>query len=83
MEKAFAMKTPQEAAAYLREQERIRCNQIRDIVIISNNYKPIRVDDIVVGGPLPYKDAPSTQGVVVGHQTRLGSVSLDSSGVTS
>jgi heavy metal efflux system protein len=65
MEAVFAMKSAQEAAAYLRQQERMRCNQIRDIVIISNNYGAIRVDDIVDGGPLPYRDAPSTQGVVV------------------
>ena len=30
-----------------------------------------------IGGPLPYKEASSTQGVVVSHQTRLGRVSLD------
>jgi heavy metal efflux system protein len=77
MEFAFAMKTPQEAAAYLREQERLRCNQIREIVIVSNNFKPIRVDDIVDGGPSPFKGSPSTRGVLVGHQTRLGRVSQD------
>jgi heavy metal efflux system protein len=77
MEVAFGMKTPEEAAAYLREQERLRCNQIRDIVITSNNFKAVRVDDIVDGGPLQFKDAPSTRGVIVGHQTRLGRVSQD------
>jgi cobalt-zinc-cadmium resistance protein CzcA len=77
MDAAIAMKTPQEAAAYLRAEERDRCNQIRDIVIISNNYGSIRIDDIVEGGPRPYKDYPSTKGVIVSNQTRLGRVSLD------
>jgi cobalt-zinc-cadmium resistance protein CzcA len=77
MDQAFAMKTPQEAAAFLREQERIRCEQIRDIVIMSVNTKPIKIDDIVVGGPLKYRGGPATQGVVVSNQTRLGRVSLD------
>jgi heavy metal efflux system protein len=77
MEVAFGMKTPEEAAAYLREQERLRCNQIREIVIASNNYKPVQIDDIVDGGPLAYQEAPSNRGVVVSHQTRLGRVSQD------
>jgi heavy metal efflux system protein len=77
METAIAMKTPQEAAAYLREQERVRCEQIRDIVITSVNTRPIKIDDVVMGGPLQYRGAAATEGVVVGHQTRLGRVSLD------
>src|SRR5262249_56073290 len=32
--------------------------------------------DIGEGGPVPYKGAPSKQGVVVSHQTRLGRVGL-------
>ena len=74
---AFAMKTPAEAAAYLRAQEQVRLNQIRDIVITSINNVPIRIDDVVQGGPLPHKEAPSTQGVLVSQQTRLGRVSMD------
>jgi cobalt-zinc-cadmium resistance protein CzcA len=77
MEAAIAMSSPEEAAKYLRDQERLRCEQIRDIVITSNNFGAIRVDDVVDGGPLPYRGAPSTRGVVVGHQTRLGRVSQD------
>jgi len=77
MEATFAMNTPEEAAAYLRDQERLRCNQIREIVVTSNNYKPIRVGDVVDGGPLPFKEARSNKGVVVSHQTRLGRVSQD------
>ena len=29
------------------------------------------------GGPLPYRGAPIVQGVIVGHQTRLGRISQD------
>ena len=77
MERAFAMKTPEAAAAFLRAEERKRLSEIRDIVITSVNNVPIRIDDVVEGGPLPHKDAPSTRGVIVSHQTRLGRVSLD------
>src|SRR5262245_33530862 len=66
MEKAFGMKSPEEAAAFLRAEEQRRLQEIRDIVLTSVNNKPITVDDVVVGGPLPFRGAPSTQGVVVG-----------------
>ena len=79
MEQAFSMATPEEAVAYLRAQEQERLNQIRDIVITSINNVPIRVDDVVQGGPLPYRGAPSNQGVIVSNQTRLGRVSMDKS----
>jgi cobalt-zinc-cadmium resistance protein CzcA len=77
MEKAFGMKTPEEAAAYLRAEEQRRLREIRSIVITSINNSPIKIDDIVMGGPLLFDDAPSTQGVVVSFQTRLGRVSQD------
>jgi Cu/Ag efflux pump CusA len=79
IEQAFGMKGPEEAAAFLREEEQRRLREIRNIVITSVNNVPIRIDDVVVGGPLPYADAPSTAGVVVGWQTRLGMVSQDKS----
>ena len=69
--------SPEEAAAYLREEEQSRLREIRSIGITSINNIPIRIDDVVVGGPLPYPDAPSLQGVVVGFQTRLGMISQD------
>ncbi|HWY86479.1 MAG TPA: efflux RND transporter permease subunit [Gemmataceae bacterium] len=77
MERAFAMKTSEEAARFLREADQTRLSEIRDIVITSINNVPIRIDDVVQGGPLPYSEAPSTQGVIVSHQTRLGRVSFD------
>jgi cobalt-zinc-cadmium resistance protein CzcA len=77
MVRAMAMSDPVEAARYLRAQEQVRLRQIRDIVIASVNGFPIKIDNIVEGGPLPYPDAPSTEGVIVSNQTRLGRVSLD------
>ncbi len=77
IEQAFSMKTPEEAGAYLREEEQKRLREIRSIVITSINNNPIKIDDVVVGGPLPHKDAKSNEGVVVGWQTRLGMVSQD------
>ncbi|HUE13630.1 MAG TPA: efflux RND transporter permease subunit, partial [Planctomycetaceae bacterium] len=73
----FSLKTPEEAGAFLREEEQLRLREIRSIVITSINNNPIKIDDVVVGGPLPHKDALSNEGVVVGWQTRLGSVSQD------
>ncbi len=77
IERAIGMKTAKEAAAYLREEECKRLSEIRSIVITSVNNVAIRIDDVVQGGPLPYQDAPSTEGVIVSHQSRLGRVSLD------
>jgi Cu/Ag efflux pump CusA len=77
IEKALALKSAPEAAAYLRAEETRRLRELRSIVITSINNVPVRVDDIVEGGPLVDKDAFSTRGVVVGHHTRLGQVSLD------
>jgi cobalt-zinc-cadmium resistance protein CzcA len=77
MEIAIGMATPEEAAAYLRAEERRRCNEIRKIPVAAFNFVPIKVDDLVVGGPAPYADAPCNEGVVVSNQTRLGRVSFD------
>jgi cobalt-zinc-cadmium resistance protein CzcA len=77
MERAFALKSPQEAAKLLRQEEQKRLREIRSIVITSVNNKPIRIDDIVHGGPLKSEYEPSTLGVVVSHETRLGRVSQD------
>jgi Cu/Ag efflux pump CusA len=76
MIRAFAMKDPREAARFLRDQEQVRLRQIREIVITSVNGFPVKIDNVVQGGPLP-EGARSTQGVIVSHQTRLGRVSLD------
>ena len=46
-------------------------------MITSNDSKPIRIDDIVEGGPLLSQGMPSTHGVIVSYQTRLGRLSQD------
>ena len=71
------MSDPMQAADVLREEEQKRLREIRSIVITSINNVPIRIDDVVVGGPLNNSEAKSTQGVVAGWQTRLGMVSQD------
>jgi cobalt-zinc-cadmium resistance protein CzcA len=88
LEKTFAMNPPRppegppgpeavRAAASLREEEKARLREIRDIVITSVNNVPIRVDDVVQGGPLLSEAGAHQEGVIVSHLTRLGRVGLD------
>ncbi|HEY2415385.1 MAG TPA: efflux RND transporter permease subunit [Pirellulaceae bacterium] len=74
MEKAIAMDDPLAAASYLRQRENDRIRQIRQIVLASVNNVPIRVTDIVEGGPLLPNEPLGLEGVVVGHRNRLGRV---------
>src|SRR5262249_20020974 len=53
-----------------------RIRQIRRLVITSVNNQPVRVEDVVDGGPVTRDDELGQRGVVVSHQTRLGRVSL-------
>src|SRR5262249_34863901 len=62
MEIAVAMKTPEEAAAFLRAEDKRRIREIRELVITTNNNVPILVNDVVVGGPLPLRYGPSKKG---------------------
>ncbi|HXT59179.1 MAG TPA: efflux RND transporter permease subunit [Pirellulales bacterium] len=64
------------AAQYLRQQEDLRLERIRQTVITAVNNVPIRVEDVVEGGPQRYADGVGFQGVVVNHLPRLGKVSL-------
>jgi cobalt-zinc-cadmium resistance protein CzcA len=77
MQSILALKDAREAARHLRDEDERRLREIRDIIITSVNNVPIRVNDVVEGGPVrsPSED-PGRQGVVVNHQTRLGKVSL-------
>jgi Cu/Ag efflux pump CusA len=80
--KARMMKTPQEAAAYLRAQEQTRLREIRAIVITSINKVPVKIDDVAQGGPLR-QGALSTAGVIVSYQPRTSRVSrVQSRGAT-
>jgi cobalt-zinc-cadmium resistance protein CzcA len=64
------------AAGHLRAEEQSRLEEIRQIIIASVNNVPIRVQDVVEGGPIGTLERGAAEGVVVGHQTRLGMVSL-------
>jgi cobalt-zinc-cadmium resistance protein CzcA len=61
----------------LQRLEASRLKEIRKLVVTSVNGRPIRIEDIVEGGPIPDSEIQEKKiGVVVGHQTRLGRVSL-------
>ncbi len=76
MEKAFAMPDAKFASGYLRQQEGRRAHELRQVVLASTNNVPIRIGDIVDGGPLRPKNTPDEDGVVVGHQPRMGRVMI-------
>jgi Cu/Ag efflux pump CusA len=78
--KALALKSPGEAAASLRAEEARHLRELRGIVITQVNNVPVRVDDIVEGGPMPDGAAPGRRGVIVGHHQRLGQVSCARAG---
>ncbi len=67
---------PAEAADYLRTEEERRIQRIRKTVITAVKNVPVRVEDVVDGGPVRYADDLGRKGVVVGNQPRLGKVSL-------
>src|SRR2546429_9363682 len=71
------MTDPRKAVRFLRDEEERCLRQIREIVIASVNNIPVRVEDVVEGGPVrsPGQEL-GNEGLVVGHQTRLGKVSL-------
>ena len=68
--------SPEAAAAYLREQELRRIERIRSTVIKAVNHQPIRVEDVVDGGPNRNPDEIGQRGVVVGNIPRLGRASI-------
>ncbi|OWK35891.1 efflux RND transporter permease subunit [Fimbriiglobus ruber] len=67
---------PAAAAAKLRSEDDRRLRALRDTVVTTINNTPVRVEDLVEGGPLTYEMELGARGVVVGNQTRLGRVSL-------
>jgi cobalt-zinc-cadmium resistance protein CzcA len=69
---------PQKAADFLRHQEDRRIKRVRQTIITSVNNMPVRVEDLVEGGPLHYPGDIGREGVIVAHQARLGKVSLTS-----
>ena len=72
------MQDPVAAAHYLRERRRSPAAQkFATSALTSTNNVAVRVDDVVEGGRVLAGYDVGTQGVVVGHQTRLGQVSID------
>ncbi|MGC3972078.1 MAG: efflux RND transporter permease subunit [Pirellulales bacterium] len=69
-------KNPEVASQFLRDEEKRRVKAIRDTVIVSINNVPIRVEDVVEGGPLRYAEELGKQGVVVTHKPRMGRISI-------
>jgi cobalt-zinc-cadmium resistance protein CzcA len=77
MQQVAGLTSPSAAASFLRAEEDRRLQEIRGIVLASVNNVPIRVEDVVEGGPLEsFAGTLGRQGVVVGHPTRLGKVSV-------
>jgi cobalt-zinc-cadmium resistance protein CzcA len=83
VEQVLGMDDPFQAAARLRQEEHRRIHEIRQIVIASVNNRPVKIDDVVEGGPLTPGDPIGVHGVIVGHQTRMGRVSLSKPGTGS
>ncbi|HYV37214.1 MAG TPA: efflux RND transporter permease subunit, partial [Gemmataceae bacterium] len=84
MQLAIAMNSPAEAAAFLRQEEAKRAREIRQIVVASVNGVPVKVDQLVDGGPMLHDDGTPRvadhdfvkRGVVVSNQTRQGKVGI-------
>lgn len=83
-QQTLTLADPVEAARLLRAEEARRCREIRQVVVASVNNVPVRVDQLVDGGPMLNADGTpraddrtlTARGVVVGHQTRQGRVAL-------
>ena len=80
----FVLSDPVEAAQCLRNEEARRLREARQVGLASLNNQPIRVDQVVDGGPLLNSDGTARvgvaefgkRGVIVSHTTRLGRVSI-------
>lgn len=73
--RACLKSTPLEARDFLRSEELRRLHDIRQIVLATTNNIPVRVGDVVDGGRTSELGS-SHRGVIVGHSTRLGKVSV-------
>ncbi len=80
----LGLSDPVQAARILRTEEAKRCREIRQAVVASTNNVPVRVDQLVDGGPMLNSDgspkaddgAMVSRGVIVNHQTRQGRVGI-------
>lgn len=71
-----SMTDPLKARDYLRAEDHRRLKEIREIVLATTNNVPIRVGDVVDGGPQNTLSDPSLRGVTVGSQTRQGQTAV-------
>jgi cobalt-zinc-cadmium resistance protein CzcA len=77
LQQVRALPDAHDATRHLRTAEHERLQELRSIVLTTVNNVPVRVDDVVAGGPQrARKGEPDTEGVLIGHETRLGKVSL-------
>jgi cobalt-zinc-cadmium resistance protein CzcA len=74
--RVMPMTDPLQARDYLRLEDQRRLREIREIVLATTNNIPIRVGDVVDGGPQNSSLDPSLRGVVVGAQTRQGQTAV-------
>jgi cobalt-zinc-cadmium resistance protein CzcA len=73
--KAADGRSANKAAPFLRAAEADRLREIRRTVVASVNNVPVRIEELVDGGPLrSAADDPGSRGVVISYQTRLGKV---------
>jgi cobalt-zinc-cadmium resistance protein CzcA len=72
--KVQSLRDAADARRWLRAEESRRIREIRDIVLAATNNVPVHLSEVVDGG----RDAaqPGARGVVVGHPTRMGQVSV-------
>ncbi|MEO8268558.1 MAG: efflux RND transporter permease subunit, partial [Aureliella sp.] len=71
---ASGMTTASQAARYLRNEDRRRLRELRQIVIRAVDNIPVRVGMVVEGGPIKLAEDLGKDGVVVDHQIRQGQV---------
>jgi heavy metal efflux system protein len=77
MQQVLGLKEPHAAVLLLRGEEERRLQEIRRIVLATVNNVPIRIEDVVEGGPgRAEAENGQSEGVTIAHQTRLGKVSL-------
>jgi Cu/Ag efflux pump CusA len=76
VQRVLGLKDPRQAAARLRAEEQRRLHEIRSLVIATVNAVPVRLEDVVEGGPLAPGDEGSTRGVLVGRRPRQIQVGL-------
>jgi cobalt-zinc-cadmium resistance protein CzcA len=77
LQEVLGYRSPFDAVRHIREEEQGRVDEIRDIVLVTVNNVPVRVKDLVTGGPgVSASLAIAGEGVLVGHQPRLGQVSV-------